>query len=114
MTAAKKLDWQKICSRDDLVPNSGVCALVGKQQVAIFYLPDETPPIYALHNHDPLGKANVMSRGIVGDINGELVVASPLYKQHFNLATGVCLEQDDVSVASYDIKIDGDDVLIRA
>ena len=114
MTAAKKLDWQRVCDSGDLIPDSGVCALVGKEQVAIFYLPHEAPPVYAIHNHDPLGGANVLSRGIVGDIDGELVVVSPLYKQHFSLTSGQCLEDEDVSVASYDIKIDGDDVLIRA
>ena len=32
MTAAEQLNWQPLCRRDDLVANSGVCALVGKEQ----------------------------------------------------------------------------------
>jgi nitrite reductase (NADH) small subunit len=54
----------------------------------------------------------VLSRGIVGDINGELVVASPVYKQHFSLLTGRCLEDASVSVVVYAARVDGADVLI--
>jgi len=106
-----------ICQVEDLVPNSGVCAQVdvnGKsKQFALFYFPNSDHPIFALDNWDPLGEANVLSRGIVGDINDELVVASPLYKQHFSLATGKCLEED-ASVACYPVKIDGNDVVLDA
>ena len=81
-----------ICEQKDLVANSGVCAMVDGQQVALFYLPKETPQVYAIGNWDPIGKAHVLSRGMVGDINERLVVASPLYKQHFDLQTGEGLE----------------------
>jgi nitrite reductase (NADH) small subunit len=86
--------WCIACKLSDLVAGSGVCALVGGRQVAIFYLPQEAPTLYALDNFDPIGGANVLSRGIVGDVRGELVVASPLYKEHFSLTTGRCLEKD--------------------
>ena len=85
--------WIDVCAVDELQPNSGVCALVEKQQVAIFYMPKEQA-VYAIHNYDPIGKANVLSRGLIGDINGEPVVASPLYKQHFSLVTGACLDDE--------------------
>lgn len=94
--------WIDVCSIDDLYPDSGVCALVNGEQVAIFYMPKEGA-IYAIGNYDPIGKANVLSRGMIGDLNGEPVVASPLYKQHFNLKTGVCLEED-VKIDSYAVR----------
>jgi len=106
---------QVICSIDDLITNSGICALVNDtEQVAIFYLPKEEPSVYALGNWDPIGKANVMSRGILGDIDGNLVVASPLYKQHFDLLTGQCVEDEEASLPVYDISIDGNKVVINA
>ena len=71
---------------DDIVPNTGVCALANGRQVAMFRLDDDS--LYAIGNHDPFSRANVLSRGIVGDLKGEVVVASPVYKQHFSLATG--------------------------
>ena len=57
-----------ICKLQDLVSNSGVCVKIDDQQVALFYLPDESPKVYAIGNWDPIGKANVLSRGILGCI----------------------------------------------
>ena len=103
-----------VCSREDLIANSGVCVLLGEAQVAVFYLPEESPSVYGISNWDPIGKANVLSRGIVGDVDGELVVASPLYKQHFSLITGRCVEQEELAVRTFDIVLDGADVLLRS
>lgn len=113
MALLEKQSWETVCRRQDLVAGSGVCALVGKEQVALFYLPQEQQALFAVANRDPIGGANVLSRGIVGDIDGQLVVASPLYKHHFSLATGACLEDDAVQIAVYAARLDGDSVLIR-
>ena len=102
-----EIQWSTVCTTDDLVPNSGVCALVNGQQVALFYLPSTDEKVFAIGNYDPIGKANVLSRGMVGDLKDCLVVASPLYKQHFSLRDGQCLEDEEVSVASYPARIDG-------
>jgi NAD(P)H-dependent nitrite reductase small subunit len=84
-----------ICNLDDILDGAGVCALVGDEQVAMFRLGEQ---LYALDNYDPLSAANVMARGIVGDVQGEPVVASPVYKQHYSLRTGHCLEDEAVSL----------------
>ena len=99
----------KVCRLDDIVPDTGVAALVGGEQVAVFRVDQK---IYAIGNRDPFSGANVLSRGIVGDINGELVVASPVYKQHFSLVSGRCIEDQTVSVPVYQALIDGADVLV--
>lgn len=104
--------WQDVCSVDDLQPDSGVCALVDGRQVAIFYMPKESA-VYAIDNYDPFGKANVLSRGIIGDINGQPVVASPLYKQHFNLQTGACLEDETVKIPAYAVRIENGKVQVH-
>ncbi|MEQ1560467.1 MAG: nitrite reductase small subunit NirD [Methyloglobulus sp.] len=104
--------WKDICSAEDLQPDSGVCALVEGQQVAIFFLVREEV-VYAIHNYDPIGKANVLSRGMIGDIKGELVVASPLYKQHFSLKTGICLEDESIVVPPYPVRIQNGRVEIQ-
>ncbi|MBK8814128.1 MAG: nitrite reductase small subunit NirD [Methylococcaceae bacterium] len=96
--------WVSVCKIDDLQPDSGVCVLVEGRQIAIFHMIKDNT-VYAIDNYDPIGKANVLSRGIVGDIKGEPVVASPLYKQHFNLLTGICLEDESIRVAVYGIRI---------
>ena len=101
---ARMSEWVRICRLEDIVPNTGVCALVGGRQVAVFRLDDDS--LYALSNHDPFSKANVLSRGIVGDIKGEMVVASPVYKQHFSLQSGQCLEDPEVRVPVFPVRLD--------
>lgn len=103
--------WVDVCGKDDLQPDSGVCALVGDKQIAIFYFVQENN-VYAIDNYDPIGKANVLSRGLIGDIKQEPIVASPLYKQRFSLKTGLCFDDDAVSVDIYKIRIENDRVEI--
>ncbi len=103
--------WIDICSIDDLQANSGVCALVEGKQIAIFYTPQNNT-VYAIDNYDPFGKAQVLSRGLIGDIKGEPMIASPLYKQHFSLKTGQCFEDETVKNTVYAIRIENDRVEI--
>ena len=86
--------WQRVCSRQDLVPHSGVAAWLetdeGPVQVALFYLPGganppqsaaQNPPslaghaqeLYAIDHRDPFSGANVIARGIVGVPVGQVV-----------------------------------------
>lgn len=104
--------WIDTCSIDDLQPNSGVCALVGEQQVAIFYMPEENA-VFAINNYDPFSHINVLSRGLIGDIKGQVMVASPIYKQHFDLKTGICLEDENVKVDAYGVRIVGERVEVN-
>ncbi|WP_338586177.1 nitrite reductase small subunit NirD [Pseudomonas sp. MAG733B] len=85
--------WQSVCSQQDLVNDSGVVVWLDGAQMALFYLPNvQGKTLYAIDNHDPQSGANVIGRGLVGNIKGDLVVASPIYKQHFRLEDGSCLE----------------------
>ncbi len=103
MSAENK--WIDVCGVDDLQPDSGICALVDDKQVAIFYMPKEQA-VYAVNNYDPFGNANVLSRGLIGDLNNVPMVSSPLYKQHFNLLTGECLEDENVSIEAYAVRME--------
>ena len=105
-------EWVAVCRLSDIVPNTGVCALVGGQQVAVFRLDDDS--VYAIDNHDPFSRANVLSRGIVGDLKGELVVASPVYKQHFSLASGQCLEDPEARVAVFRVRLEDGMVCVES
>jgi len=111
-TNAVLSEWTNICDVEDLSPNSGVCALVIEEQVAIFH---ETigDNLYAVSNYDPVGRANVLSRGILGSNKGRPVIASPLYKQHFDLLTGECLEQPEHCLNVFEVRIHNDSVQIR-
>ena len=104
----------EICKIDDIIPETGVCALVGGEQVAIFRTQNDD--VFAMDNFDPFSKANVISRGLLGscDIDGQKVryVASPMYKQRFDLATGKCLDDERVSLRSYPVKVNHGAVFI--
>ena len=70
--------WKSVCNETDLVSNSGVVVWLDGAQVALFYLPDaQDQTLYAIDNHDPESGANVIGRGLVGSIKGDLVVAAP-------------------------------------
>ena len=97
------LTWVDVCAFDALVPDRGVCALVDGRQVAVFRVsPDDE--LYAVSNHDPFSEANVMSRGIVGSRGDVPKVASPMYKQSFDLRTGLCLDDASVVLAVFPVR----------
>lgn len=102
-TADAPENWITVCALDQLQAERGVVALVAGEPVAVFRTHDDR--LFALHNLDPFSQASVLSRGIVGDLAGAPVVASPLYKQHFALETGVSVEDADVAVATYPVRV---------
>ncbi len=107
------MNWNLICTKDDLVEDAGVAAMVNGEQVAIFYVPDAEESVFAVSNWDPVGKANVMSRGLTAHLEGQWVVASPLYKQHYVLNSGQCLEED-ITLKVWPIKLVDNDVYLAS
>ena len=107
MTLLDEITWVDVCALDDLVLDRGVCALVGTEQVAVFRVAPEGT-LYALSNLDPFSQAYVLSRGIVGSKGDVPKVASPVYKQSFDLRTGLCLDDSSVSVRTFPVReLDG-------
>ena len=104
--------WQPVCTVGDILPNTGICALVGGRHVAIFYVDGGAEGVYAIDNVDPHAGASVLSRGLIGSLGDRLVVASPLYKHHFDLRSGECLELPECSVAAYPVRVENDVILV--
>jgi len=75
MSAAAALSiaapWHAICALEIFCPRARRALVEGKE-IAVFRVGDA---VFAIGNHDPASDANVLSRGIVGDIGGEIVVA---------------------------------------
>ncbi|RSN69355.1 nitrite reductase small subunit NirD [Actinomadura sp. WAC 06369] len=94
--------WVDVCAYADIIPERGVCAMVGGTQVAVFRTFDGD--LYALSNLDPFSGAHVLSRGILGTRDGVPTVASPMYKQVFDLRTGVCLDDPRVALPAYGVR----------
>ena len=102
MGAAEEImTWQAVCDSQDLGEMIGARALLNGEQVAMFRIKGK---LYAVDAIDPFTKAAVLARGIVGSLQDQIVVASPLLKQHFNLETGQCLEDESVSIKTYGIR----------
>jgi nitrite reductase (NADH) small subunit len=99
-------EWQAVCPLERIVPDTGVCALLNGRQVAVFRVGDASPRLFAIDNFDPNANAAVLSRGLVGSLGERIVVASPIYKQHFDLRTGECLEAPHNSVASHPVRVE--------
>ncbi|RYE42756.1 MAG: nitrite reductase small subunit NirD [Hyphomicrobiales bacterium] len=102
--------WTTICAMDDILPNTGVCALVQGRHVAVFRVGQEQ--LYAIDNIDPKSQASVLARGLVGSLGERVVVASPLYKNHFDLRTGECIESPEHSVGAHSVRVEGGQVLV--
>lgn len=100
-----------VCRLDDLQPNRGVAALLPNgSQVAVFRTGDDE--VFALSNVDPFSGAAVLSRGIVGDRHGVQVAVSPVYKQAFDLRSGLCLDDPTVTVQTYPVRVEPDGMIM--
>ena len=105
-------DWTPVCALDDILPDTGVCALLAGRQIAIVRV-GEGDKVYAIDNFDPFSNAFVISRGIVGDKNGVPKIASPIFKQSFSLLTGQCLDKPAVSIPVYAARVRDGQIEVR-
>jgi nitrite reductase (NADH) small subunit len=106
--------WVRVCALHDLEVERGRAALLGSTQLALFLL--HSGRVHAVANLDPYSGANVMSRGIVGTREDAPTVASPMYKQVFDLRTGTCLDtqgKEPRSLAVWPVSVADGDVYIR-
>lgn len=107
--------WVRVCTISDLERERGLAALIDGEQVALFRTHEDR--IHAVQQLDPYSGAYVMSRGIVGTKGDAPTVASPMYKQIFDLRTGACLEtqgKDEYSLQVWPVAVDdGGEVFIK-
>ena len=103
-------NWTRVCALDDILPNTGVCARVGGSHVAIFRVGRDE--LRAIDNYDPKSQASVLSRGLVGSVGKRVVVASPIFKHHYDLHSGECLESPEHSVRAHAVRVDGGQVQV--
>ena len=103
--------WTAICTIDRLTPDRGVAALVDGRAVAVFLLSDGS--LHAIDNVDPISGASILSRGLIGDVDGTPTVASPMFKQRFDLTCGRCIDAADVAVGVHEVGLHDDVVHVR-
>ena len=100
----KTTTWTRVCAVDDLTPDRGVAALVDGEPVAVFRI-SGSDEVVAIDNVDPFSGASVLSRGIVGSKGEVITVASPIYKQRFDLRSGACLDDPTTRVRTHDARV---------
>jgi nitrite reductase (NADH) small subunit len=98
-------DWFDVCAVDDVTPDTGVAVLIRDLQIAVVRVGEGTDQIFAVGNYDPFSKAFVIARGIVGDRGGVPKIASPIFKQSFDLTNGQCLDDANVRIPSYPTRV---------
>ena len=101
-----KAEWMNVASLDNFPRDSGTCVKLGELQIAIFnFGKDEW---YAVQNQCPHQQQMVLSRGLIGDANGEPKVACPLHKNSFSLNTGEHLGGNvEWKLQTYPVKVEG-------
>ena len=114
MTAALRIDppaaalagatWLDACALEDIPVDCGVAALLAGRQIAIVRV-GEGDRLYGISNFDPFSDAFVIARGIVGDRAGRPKIASPIYKQSFDLESGACLDDPKVRLPVYAVRV---------
>jgi nitrite reductase (NADH) small subunit len=103
--------WVDVCAIAEVGPDTGVGALVEGRSLAVFRLADGS--VHALSGFDPFSKTFVLARGIVGDRAGVPKVASPIFKQSFDLRTGQCLDDPTVRVPVHGARVRGGRIEVR-
>lgn len=101
-----------VCSVSRLIGGRGVAALLPDgRQVAVYLVDDE---VHALCNIDPVARAAVMSRGLVGDRAGVPVVISPIGKQAYALEDGRGLDDPERGISVFPVRVVADGTVVVA
>ncbi|MGY4858407.1 nitrite reductase small subunit NirD [Cryobacterium sp. AP23] len=103
--------WADVCELAQLEPLWAEAAIVDGEQLAIVLMPSGT--VYAVSNRDPATGSFVMCRGIVGSRGDRDTLASPLHKQVYDLATGECFSSADLTLPTFETRIESGSVQVR-
>jgi nitrite reductase (NADH) small subunit len=97
--------WYKAARQEAFPQNGGACIRYKDLQVAVFNFTRRNE-WYACQNLCPHKMQMVLSRGIIGSIEGEPKVACPFHKKTFSLKTGECLNAEECTIETYPVKIE--------
>jgi len=103
--------WFKAASIKDFPNDGGSCVKYKDKQIAVFNF-TRLNKWYACQNVCPHKMEMVLSRGMIGDDKGIPKVACPLHKKTFSLENGKNLNGDLDAIATYPVKIEGENVYI--
>lgn len=97
--------WFKAARAADFPSNGGACVRYKDMQIAVFNF-SRRNEWYACQNLCPHKMQMVLSRGMIGSVNGEPKVACPFHKKTFSLKTGACLNAEEETISVFPVKIE--------
>jgi nitrite reductase (NADH) small subunit len=103
--------WFKAGKTTDFPANGGGCIKYKNKQIAIIKF-ERRNEWYACQNLCPHKMEMVLSRGMIGSADAIPKIACPLHKKTFSLIDGSNLNGEDLSIAIYPVKIEGDTVFV--
>lgn len=104
--------WVQVGRTDDFPVDGGSTIKYGKVQIAVFNFATRGE-WYATQNMCPHRKAFVLSRGMIGDVQGTPKVACPLHKKTFSLQTGQSLQDEDYNIRTFPVKLENGSVFLE-
>jgi nitrite reductase (NADH) small subunit len=107
----EKLTWHKTARVEEIPEDSGGCVMVHGKQIAVYNFKKRNE-WYAAQNLCPHKMQMILSRGMIGDKNGEPKVACPFHKKSFSLKTGACLSGEEYCIDTYPVKVENGYVYI--
>lgn len=105
------VNWFKACRREEVPENGGACVRYKDEQIAVFNFTAKGE-WYATQNLCPHKLQMSLSRGIIGDKEGEPKVACPFHKKTFSLKSGICMDDHHYAIRTYPVKIEDEEVYI--
>ncbi|TMA12251.1 MAG: Rieske 2Fe-2S domain-containing protein [Deltaproteobacteria bacterium] len=98
-------DFVKVCKKSDLPEGRGRTVDVNGKPVAIFNVDGNFCAISdtCMHRGGPLGE---------GELDGKIVVC-PWHGWRYDVTTGVNELNPSISVQKYQVKVEGDDLLVE-
>lgn len=110
--AKSQKSWVDVGSSSDFLPNVGTPILYGDTQLAVFNNAARGE-WYCTQNMCPHKQAFVLSQGIIGDKEGLPKVACPLHKKQFSLETGEGIDDEELNIITFPIKIESGRVQVE-
>ena len=104
--------WFRAARVEYFPENGGACVKYNDMQIAVFNF-SRRNEWYACQNLCPHKMQMVLSRGMIGSLQGEPKVACPFHKRTFSLKTGECLNADECSISVFPVKVENGYVHIQ-
>ena len=106
-------EWINVGAVESFAQDLGSCVKVNGLQIAVFNL-SANNQWYAVQNLCPHDKRMVLSRGIIGDKEGEPKVTCPMHKNSFSLVNGKHISEGEVDdITTYPVKIKDGNVFLE-